>query len=155
MAGGASEVQALRHKASTLFLRIPLMDWPAITQGLKTELRMAGRGTPHVDRLRPPCPIVGYARGHHSPNLRTAMLVLEEAWSEPLGAISPESLRNEGFDSIREFRRYWRKRHRQTGYRALTRVSVFRLRAWRPDDEEEMGRVLLHRLYGEFIGAET
>ena len=75
--------------------------------------------------------------------------MLEECWSEPLGAISGESLTREGFDSMADFRAYWRRRYRD--FKPLTTVQVFRLRPWREDDVDELARKLLGELYGTWL----
>ena len=137
----------------TVFLRLPRRDWAAFTTGEKTELRApGGPGIPPLGMLKPPTPVVAYTppsgRGH--PDLWFGLMVLEECWQEPLGAISDESLANEGFDSLGEFRHYWKQRFHRHGRRAwdpLRPVSVFRVRPWQPDDEDRFARLLLERLY--------
>lgn len=139
-----------RAHAYTQFLRIPLVDWPAITQGRKTEFRAVGRHATHANRLKAPAPIVGYALQRFRADAQARLFVLEDAWTEPLGAISPASLGREGFRSLREFRVYWNKRHR-VGYKPLSTVSVYRLRPWEPADRDWLGFALLDHLYGEWL----
>lgn len=139
-----------RAHAYTQFLRIPLVDWPAVTQGRKTELRAVGRYATHSNRLKAPAPVVGYVRQRFRADMEAALLVLEETWTEPLGAITAESLAREGFRDRREFRRYWNLRHR-TGFKPLSIVNVYRLRPWREGDGEWLGGVLMDHLYGEWL----
>lgn len=143
-----------RASARTSFLRLPRQDWAPITQGAKTEFRSpGGPGVPPLGLLKPPSPVIVYSppSGYGGVELLHALMVLEECWKEPLGVISAESLANEGFDSLDEFRRYWKRRFDRTRRRAWdpTRpISVFRLRPWRgAEDEERFARLLLERLY--------
>lgn len=136
--------------AYTQYLRIPLVDWPAISQGRKTELRAVGRYAAHASRLKAPAPIVGYVRQRFRADMESALFVLEAVWTEPLGSISAESLAREGFRDRREFRRYWNKRHR-VGFKPLSIVSVYRLRPWRPGDRDWLGSLLMEHLYGAWL----
>lgn len=125
-------------------LQIPVADFGRIAAGRKLELRHAG------GRLRPehvtcPQPIVGWAvRGGET---KRALLVLEECWTEPLGAISPPSLEAEGFANLQEFRLYWRQR---TGkFRPLDTVVCYRLRPFAEDDLSGLWLDIFERLFGE------
>jgi hypothetical protein len=77
-------------------------------------------------------------------------MVLEAVWREPLGAISEESLAAEGYGTMREFRRAWIIREKRR-FPLLTPVTVYRVRAWMPEDAAAMGEALLRQLYGEFL----
>lgn len=79
-------------------------------------------------------------------------MVLEETWKEPLGAISPESLKAEGFESLAQFRRYWMKRTRRQ-FRPAALITCYRVRPWEPDDERRFGASIMERLYGAFLPA--
>lgn len=142
-----------RAFARTAFLRIPRGDWAVITVGEKTEFRSpGGPGVPPLGMLKPPSPVVVYspASGFGGTELLFALMVLVECWKEPLGALSPESLANEGFESVDTFRRYWKDRfnRRRRAWDPTRPVSVFRLRPWSgKDDEEFFGQLLLERLY--------
>lgn len=143
-----------RAYARTAFLRLPRQDWAAITQGAKTEFRSpGGPGVPPLNLLKPPSPVIVYSppSGFGGGELLHALMVLEDCTKEPLGAISAESLAAEGFESLAEFRRYWKRRFDRTRRRPWdpTRpISVFWLRPWRgEEDEEHFARLLLERLY--------
>jgi hypothetical protein len=141
-----------QRRQSTIFLRVPAVDWPAVQRGVKTEFRsQAGRNkTPQLWQVDPPTPVVAWSlvRGTHTAQL----MVLEDIWREPLGVISPESLQREGFASLAEFRRYWISReHRH--FTPTREVFAYRLRPWLPEDHDVMGSRLLERLYGDFLPA--
>jgi hypothetical protein len=142
-----------RQKATTQYLHVPLRDWPAITSGRKTEFRTTGHNVTLHHTLHAPGPVVCWSAREHVREQQFALMVLEAAWSEPLGAISPESLRREGFASVAEFRTYWRERHigRGTPYKPLSIVQVYQVRPWRVTDHEEMAGALLDRLYGPWL----
>jgi hypothetical protein len=139
-----------RAHAYTQYLRIPLVDWPAISQGHKTEFRAVGRDSTHANLLQAPAPIVGWTRQRFRSDVERALLVLEETWTEPLMAITPDSLAREGFRSHREFRRYWNRRHR-VGFKPLSTVNVYRLRPWREGDRDWLAALLMEHLYGEWL----
>lgn len=137
----------------TQTLRIPRMDWAAVCTGAKTELRVS-RGSQKV--LVPPQPLVGFSYLQFRESPQTRLLVCEDAWSEPLGAISADSLRAEGYDSIREFRRYWITRHgtkfgETRGWRPFNRVQVYKLRPFTAEDRDRFAELLLERLYGRWL----
>lgn len=140
-----------QFRTSTTFLRVPIIDWPAVKRGLKSEFR-SGWGknkTPKLFQVSPPTPVVAYAissTGEYDARL----MVLEDIWLEPLGAISPESLAREGFESLAQFRRYWLEREGRR-FTPTRQVFAYRVRPWADGDEALMGRALLDRLYGEFL----
>lgn len=152
------------YKASTIFLRIPRFDWPSVTTGEKTEFRAAGRHALAASRITFPVPVVGYTVWEHKPKT-SRLLLLEHADTEPLGAISEESLAAEGFGDLEEirassdarhaamteFRRYWKARHPSTGYRPLSKVYVYRVRPLTEDERPEMGLRLLGLLYDGYL----
>lgn len=139
-----------QRRVSTIFLRVPVRDWPAVKRGYKTEFR-AGTGRNSVPQLwgiQTPMPVVAYAvrNGRHEHE----MLTLEELWQEPLGAISDESLRREGFRNLAEFRTYWIARERKR-FTPTRNVFCYRVRPYDPlDGAEAAGRIFQH-LYGDFV----
>jgi hypothetical protein len=140
-------------RASTLFLRVPVGEWPSVKRGMKPEFRAPSGPQSQLNLVTPPLPVIAYSvnrRGQHD----AALMVLEAMWCEPLGAISEESLREEGCATLAEFRRKWmlRERKRFTPTRIIT---VYRVRPWRFGlDEREMAQRLLVRLYGDWLEAE-
>lgn len=139
-----------RH-ATTLSLRVPRVDWAAICAGAKTEFRTSGRGSRAGVHIDLPRPVVAYSYAQYRQDPDTQLLVLEESWHEPLGAISAESLRREGFESMADFRRYWQGRHDHRLFKPLSRVQAYRVRPWTPDDREPMADKLLSDLYGAWL----
>lgn len=140
-------------RVSTAFLRVPSVDWIAVTRGIKSEFRASPRAVSKLWSVDPPIPVVAYRvrpglpGGHDS-----KLMVLEEKWLEPLGAISPQSLEAEGFESMAEFRRYWMQRE-QRRFMPTRMVTVYRMGLWNyQTDPERFGALLLERLYGEHLG---
>lgn len=136
-----------KHNASTIFLRVPREDWDAVATGYKTEFRWPGK-LAWVRRVKTPTPVLLYVSSEGYEGSRLG--VLEETWSMPLGMIEEESLAREGFETMAEFRRYWMRRTRKR-FRLLDTVQVFRVRLAVPDDYDYLGRILLSRLYGEYL----
>jgi hypothetical protein len=139
-----------QRRLSTVFLRVPVRDWPAVKRGIKTEFR-AGTGksaTPQLFGVPTPVPAVAYAirQGRHDARL----MVLEECWQEPLGAISQHSLALEGFETLADFRAYWIERERKR-FTPTRQVFVYRVRPWEQRDDEWAAPKLLQHLYGEFL----
>lgn len=143
-----------QHQVSTTFLRVPVGDWPAVRRGLKTEFRSAvGGNVTQLWNVKCPTPVVAYAKV--GPNYDYVLMVLEETWREPLGAISEESLHREGFRGERatayaHFRRYMMTRERRH-FTPTREVQVHRVRPWRDEDTAELSAILFTRLYGEFL----
>lgn len=136
-------------EASTRFLRVPLLDWPGVKVGRKTEFRRVASGRtarfPYT-----PTPVVAYTiRGETYDH---KLMVLEAVRDDTLWAISedPEGLAREGFETYDEFRNYWKRRH--GSYLPLTMVKVYRVHQWNPRTDPMMrGEELVQRLYGEFL----
>lgn len=137
-----------QFEARTTFLRVPSEDWPAVRIGAKTEFRASGRAVTQLWNVTCPMLVVGYRvrRGQHDSRL----LVLEETHTEPLGAISPESIAREGFESLADFRRYWMGRTKQR-FKPLTQVQVYRVRLAQREDVATLGLKLIERLYQEHL----
>lgn len=139
-----------QRRARTIFLRVPHSEWGLVTAGRKSEFRASPRSCPQLWDVEPPLPVVAYSifpsRGYQK-----QLMVLEETWREPLGAISEESLRRERQPDMAHFRRYWMAREK-TAFKPTRMISVFRVRLWEPTDDRRMADRLLERLYGEFRG---
>lgn len=138
-----------QHKASTIFLRVPVADWVHVSRGLKTEFRASAGACSAMWNLEPPAPVVAY-RASHTLGYDSKLMVLEEKWQEPLGAISEESLKREGFETLGEFRKYWCARERRK-FAPMRLVTCYRVHGFTFQDELDMGKRLLERLYGEFL----
>lgn len=141
---------ASRASTRTHFLRVPRKEWAEVFHGEKTEIRWTRAGGPSRRALDLPTPIVGFSNASTfgGRDFRHGLLVLEDAWREPLGSISPESLAREGFEHLDEFRRYWTGRHHGGRWNPLVKIGVFRVRPWRgEEDESYFGALLLERLY--------
>jgi hypothetical protein len=137
-----------QFEARTTFLRVPSADWPKVKQGAKTEFRATGRGVTQLWNVKTPTPVVGYA--HYAQRWDSRLLVLEATWQETLGAITPESLEREGFETLAHFRRYWMERtHRR--FPPMAKVQCYRVRPMVDDDLASLGQAMLQRLYGEHI----
>jgi hypothetical protein len=134
-----------------VFVRVPRAEWAAVTIGVKREFRAGcGKHSP-LWNVATPTLAIAYtidALGRH----HSAIMVLEDVWREPLGAISPASLAAEGFDSLSEFRRHWMDREHKR-FPPLRMTTVYRVRPWKPDDNQKMADVMLRQLYGEFLPA--
>lgn len=139
-----------QRRLSTVFLRVPSRDWPAVKRGIKTEFRAgAGKGAvPQLFGVPTPIPVVAYAirQGRHDARL----MMLEQLWQEPLGAIGSESLQREGFKSLAEFRSYWMERERKR-FTPTRNVFCYRVRPWHAGDVDHAGDRLLRHLYGDFL----
>lgn len=140
-----------QRRLSTTFLRVPYGDWPAVKRGIKREFR-AGSGNNQVPQLwgvKTPTLVVAYSidpQHRHDGRL----MVLESMVQEPLGAISPESLEAEGFDSLAEFRTYWMAReHRR--FTPTRMVFAYRVRPADVSDLDAFSCHALDHLYGEFL----
>lgn len=148
-ADGAGPKPWKQRQARTIFLRVPYAEWGLVTNGRKTEFRSSPRACPQLWDVEPPLPVVAYAIFRNG-GYKHELMVLEETWREPLGSITAESLARERQPDIAHFRRYWMKRERRA-FEPMREVSVFRVRPFVFQDEQNMARRLLERLYGEFL----
>jgi hypothetical protein len=123
----------------TPFVTVPQRDWPAVAAGTKRELRqpLGKVSAPSVTtlKLHVPIPVVGYTKAAFGKTRRVGLLVCERFWMEPLGAISPASIEAEGFETVKEFRAYWRGRYNDR-FDRFQRVWCIALRPYEPADEE-------------------
>lgn len=149
--GGASPKPWSAYTVSTRFLRVPSPDWAGVKLGLKREFRTVGRrAITAPDSIEVPTPVVAYRLRQTGGGYDSQLMVLVATWREPLGAISEESLANEGFSDIANFRRYWMNRtHRR--FTPLTLVQVYRLRTFEKGDDAELGWMIFRRLYKEHL----
>lgn len=134
-------------------LRIPRLDWARVVVGEKTEIRHAGRGATLAATLkeRVPLPIIGWSVAKFGGNAQHELLVAEAAWVEPLGAITAESIANEGFASFQEFQAYWKERHISVGFRPLHKVQVVKVRPWRDGDRDFFAAKIIEHIYGQWL----
>jgi len=129
-------------------LRVHPIDFAPVVAGSKLEVRLPGE-LPHAADV--PCPVKIHARDD-SVEYGPALAVLLEWWHEPLGAISAQSIANEGFESLDEFRNYWRARHPDRGFRPLSQVTVFKVRPWQGEaDREHFALAIFDRMYGDAL----
>lgn len=135
------------RKLKTLFLRVPLAEWPHVSRGLKREFRAHVRE--QMWNVVTPTPVIAYTKPQYGDH-EWKLMVLEDKWAEQLGAISRESLDAEGCETLAEFRRVWMERHGRR-FAPTRQVNVYRVRPWTPDDEQELGVALFHRLYRDFL----
>lgn len=136
------------RREDTLYLRVPEIDWTRVKIGEKTAFRTIEDALSRP--VDPPTPVVAYT-GTNLYNHDYALMVLEAHRIEPvfLASESVEALEREGYPDHDHFRRYWRARH-EGMYFPAEMVHVWELRPWQDSDFEDMGRVVLERLYGEF-----
>jgi hypothetical protein len=138
-----------QHQISTVFLRVPRGDWIAVKRGLKREFRAGSGAHSRLWNVATPTPAVAYTIDGMG-EYRHALLVLEKVWREPLGAISPESLAAEGFESFAAVRRHWVLREKRY-FPPLRMTTAYQVRPWADADADLMGEQLLKQLYGDFL----
>jgi hypothetical protein len=135
----------------TLFVRVPSADWPAVRTGYKRVFRGSPGRQSWLEQAETPTPVVAYCV-RPGREYEHKLMVLEDLRHEALGAITPEGLAEEGFTgelAFEEFRRYWIEREKRR-FAPLTKVAVYKVRLWTPDDEQALGAALLQRMYGSF-----
>lgn len=145
-------------RAVTAFLRVPWSDWVAVTTGAKTELRWTGKATPLPERFQCPEPVVGYTLHPFTHQPLVCLLMIEASWKELLGSIGEESLAREGFDSLDDFRAYWKTRfhHSKREFAPLTQVVAYRVRPYEAGrDRRAMADMLFDRLWGAYEDGEV
>lgn len=146
--GGQAPKPYTKRQASTLFLRVPSDEFRSVIAGRKTEFRALPGKASQLHRAETPIPVVAYMERRGTYDAR--LMVLEETWQEPVGAISAESLQREGQPDIAHFRRYWMRRTRQK-FKPTRMVIVFRVRGWDEySDREYFANAIFDRLYGTF-----
>lgn len=123
-----------------------------VRHGAQREFR--AKDTPlKWDLLKTPTPVVAF-RDSQSLGRQEILMVLEDSWTEPLGAISRESLAAECCESIGEFRRKWLNR---TGRRfpPNQNVRVFRVRPLTSDDRAIFADMIFEHLYGPWASGSS
>lgn len=143
-----------RRSASTRFLRVPTVDWPAVAAGEKRQVRLVPAGAPRFHRHMVPSPIVAYASARNGVRGEVyirgrQLMVLESFKIEPLIAISKADLEAEGFEDLVEYRRYWNA-HRG-GFRPMFKVIAYSIRPMEPGEEEEFALTIFRHLYGPWL----
>lgn len=128
-------------------MKIPPLDWPKVKLGIKRELRV---GRTFIDPPTP-TPIVAYSHVRYQPVPETMLMVLESSRAEMLLAITAESLALEGFETLKEFKAYWKARFPRRGFRPLQLVTVLRLRPFTDDDLAPLGELMLRRVYDKWL----
>lgn len=139
----------------TTYLRVPRDEHARLSHGDKREVRVKYLVNGRTDEFGFPLPLVIWSPGTIGP-LKVALVVCEERWREPVGAISTESLRNEGYDcrcgercncgALDRFRRYWKNIR---GYRWDPRQPtwVYRLRPWDDSDRRRFAERIIEHLW--------
>ena len=153
----------LLRNVSNLPVRIPAMEWDAISTGAKTMFR-AYNGRAGATRELPvipsgtecPRPCLLFARryeGARGKDHRWDAIpgVLLSHRREPLGAISPEDLEREGFRFLPGFRFHWQRRYPTLGWRPWDFISVIEVRPLVEDDREWAATWLLDHVLGEWV----
>lgn len=133
----------------TLMVRVPAGEWQDVKQGRKREFRTTQK--PFGNGLGWPQPVVGW-RWTKQYGVATTMLIVENTWVEPLGAISQESLRMEGCETLADYRRRWCI---QNGRRFPPgkEMMVVRFRLLTDTERPDMANRLLEHLYGPWLEA--
>jgi hypothetical protein len=149
--GGSAPNPYRQRQASTLFLRVPNVDWTRVKIGEKTEFRTMPKESSRLISAKTPTPVVAYTvdgLGRYDAQL----MVLEDHRYEPVFAIAddPDAIAREGFESYDHFRRYFRKRTKGV-YRPMQPVHVWRVRRWAHYDHQRFGLRLLAHLYGDWL----
>lgn len=149
----------LSRKVSSQPIPVPRPDWERVACGTKRMFRTYSgswrdRHASLVDDdlAELPRPVILYSYAtHHPKQFDSRIAVLTAYRQEPLGAISVPDLHAEGFDTIKQFRRYWKARYIRWGWRPHDLISVIEVRPWVETDDEEQAAWLLRRLYEEWL----
>lgn len=127
------------------WLRVPASEWLEVKHGVKDEYRNT-RPSLSLSRVQKPTPVIAFTVSAN--NFDSRLMVIEEAWKEPLGAISEESLRREGFETLREFKTHWTSRRRRR-FNPLLPVYVYRVRHLEEGEERKWADRIFTKLYPE------
>lgn len=148
-----------RHQLSTLFLRVPHIDWARVIVGEKREFRTSPREGSLILGARLPTPVVLYTASGNGARA-CKLMVLEQQQRQHLIDIAelPQALAAEGFATYAEFKAYWKNRSGGV-FRPLQRVVAHRVRPFGEppwgDDQEMFGMAMVKQLYGEFFPGAT
>lgn len=145
-----------QRQASTLFVRVPAVNWPFVKRGHHREfcgLRGKAGSIVGILSIPTPTPIVAYSMknvgryGNQEPVYEHALMVLQVVRHEPIAAVDFEA---QGHVSFAAFRRSYMERTHER-FDSAEKVMTYRVRPWEPGDTEAMGFALLNRLYGDFL----
>lgn len=131
------------------WLRVPASEWIEVKHGVKSEFRNT-QTTISLSRVEKPTPVLTYTRtsNTHVNEFESRLMLLEESWREPLGAISAESLEREGFDTLHDFKVHWTSKRRRR-FNPLMPVYVYRVRQLEGDWHREWADHFFNKLYPE------
>lgn len=132
------------------WLRVPASEWLEVKHGVKNEFRNT-MASVSLSRIQKPTPVVTFTSAHNrfqQNEFDCRLMILEEAWREPLGAISQESLEREGFETLHDFKVHWTSKRRRR-FNPLLPVYVYRVRHVEGDWKREWADHLFNRLYPE------
>lgn len=145
-----SITSAYRHSPAY----VSRVDWLDVISGRKTEYRLIVPGGPGQPPLQPPKypgPLIIYTEHAAIPGeLETALVTIEGKWSEPVGAITEESLAREGFASMSDYRRYMAARYPTLGYAPRMRCMVRRVHPMTDEERGEFQQWIWDKLFGRW-----
>lgn len=147
-----------QRRVSTIFLRVPTEDWPAVIAGRRREFRASVGNVPQL--WSPPLPTlcVCYRKRKAAGDYDHRVMVLESVRQERLCEISAEGLVAAGYPGDRDeayarFRRDWTIREKRK-FTPSRKVFVFGVRPLNHGEEiTELGAALVRHLYGELLDA--
>jgi hypothetical protein len=154
-----SHNQEHRRQLRTPFVHVPTVDWAKVRCGEKQEFRTHANGgnfpwvQPHMRSIDLPFPVVAWTQMHHR-GRHEELMMLVDAWAEPLRAISDASIEREGFATRAEFKRYWIHRHPRGGWRGMTNVCVIAIKPLRAAELEEAKERLFNHFFGLWLAPE-
>lgn len=138
-----ARAKQLTPQVAVVKLQIPPTDWSAVRIGEKREFRCY---RPNAEEDRTARPVLLWSPEPYVRDaIRSELAIIEESWSESLGAISAASLEAEGYAGLPDFRAYFVRRYPKRGFRPLDVVRVYRLRPWEENDDELAADWLLAR----------
>lgn len=158
---------ALTRRAHNRPVRVPRADWEAIVTGRKRMFRSYSDSwhsrflplLPAGESYPRPAVIFSRLKERHS-HVDAALAIILSYRQEPLGAISRDDLKTEGFirndtdlearTAMNRFRRYWQRRYTPWGWRPNDLISVVELRPFTDADYEWVAGWLFDQLYGDW-----